>query len=376
MTAPWSPLLTRILRVVDAISSWTEAVIEFLYLETNGQVDKPLPSEGDILAVYLVEGRLFSESPQGWYIIKAKKLKIRDVRQNPHFWCQCLFQSDIPPVPDCAVPWRGRVDPWELRDRLQNRPIWVRLCATEISGCSYYNLSDWIRAKRDLYDGRSRKESRFIRRVIMDDVEESPEKKKRRRRPSRLTEYIRFESASSDSSTVDCLQRRLPIARLIPCEAARLVTTGKMSHGAEEPSSALTTASSSPSISHRNGMMSLPRYMAATTSSWLQLRQDTKDSILKAIMMKLSANDRNETWTMEVSHRLEEEAVFEKCMRNRDRYEGLSRAVLGIIERFESILDSIEMLIAIGPDLRDEIIKGPEPENPEPLFLFEHPFIR
>ena len=93
-------------------------------------------------------------------------------------------------------------------------------------------------------------------------------------------------------------------------------------------------------------------------------------------MMKLSANDRNETWTMEVSNRLEEEALFQKCMRNRDRYEGLSRAVLGIIERFESILDSIEMLIAIGPDLRDEIIKSAEPETPEPLFLFEHPFIR
>lgn len=348
MTTSWGPLLTRILRVVDIIANWTEEIVEFLYVGTNGQVDKPLPVHGDVLAVYFVEGRLFTKSPQGWYITKAKSLKLGDIRRNTKFWCQCLFQPDIPPIPDCAVPWRGFIDQWELREKLTNRSMWIRLNSSELSGCSYYNLSDWIRAKRELHDALPLENATIGRPRIQRPLLERRVTKRQRRR-SNFTEYIRNASASSESSSDE---KRRPITRLIPSGKSNLmITTGKMCSG--DSSSTCTTASSSPIISRRKVRTDgNRRYM--TEPDWLQIRKQTEESIFESIRSKSKEADFLETQSIkELSSRLEVDAVYAKCMRNQDRYEGLSRAVLGILAKFDSILDSVEMLIPMDDRLRD-----------------------
>jgi len=373
VTSSWGPLLKRILKIVDAISGWTEDIIETLYVHTNGQVDKPIPVIGDYLAVYLVEGRLYKNSAQGWYVVQARKFKFGDLSRNPHFWCLCEFSADIPPVPDTAVPWRGLVDPWEQRQKLENRPIWIRLCATEIDGCSYYNLSDWIMAKRIFYDGKpsmqqSPANDRRVKGVVCNF-------KRQRRRTNQLSEYITFDSASSESS---CSTSSRPMARLLP-----MMTTGKMSCG--DRSSISTTTSHKKRLEEADendgqSILSMPRYLRK--SDWLQLRQNAQGAIFLAIKDKITPSQDQSNLARELSLRLEQETIFSKCKLNQDMYEGLTRSVSGILTRFESIVDSLEILIHVDDKLKEALLSSPDTHSPSAtpvlgqyLITPENPFI-
>ena len=140
------------LSIIDALASWSEDIIERLYVKTGGQVDKPFPTRGDILGIHMVANRLYKGSPQGWFIVTARRLQRSKTLTRGSFWCYCVFLADIPPIPDLAVPWKGSIDVWTMRDKLSDRPQWIRLTDHEEDGCSYYNLSDWIRAKRSQND--------------------------------------------------------------------------------------------------------------------------------------------------------------------------------------------------------------------------------
>lgn len=396
VTHSWGPHLVRMLNIVDILARWNAKVVEYLYLATNGQVDKPFPAVGDILAVYLLEGRLFKASPQGWFIITAKQFKASDIKKQPYFWCQAQFHPDIPPVPDFASPWEGVCDQTEVRRRLIGRSIWVRLCATEIDGCSYYNLSDWIKTKRSLYDDKAVRKSTSPQVKLLSPTRLTPTVRKRRRpRTSSSSEYIMAISESSSSTESEAEELLSPRLALSACPPLFAMTTGKMSHGSSlDNTSCSTTASSTANTPRRRTRLTdttgyaqgvegalvpvttvahTPRYMQH--EEWVSLREECQKTILSVLMTKLVTLDA-EPWLIDLSHRLETEAVLTKCQRNRDRYVGLSRAVQGILKQFDRLLDSVETLISVDETLRTQLTCNTIDDiSPRLGIFFDGPFI-
>ena len=358
--------------MVDAIAAWSPRIVEKLYLHTNGQVDKPFPAVGDLLAVYVVESILYPGSPQGWFIVTAKQFKSGNLKTNPHFWCHAVFHPDIPPIPDSAVPWHGAVEQNSLRERMGGKSVWLRLCTVEINGCSYYNLSDWIKAKRELYDAPTlpcRPRVKAPTALALVNCSPTPRKTpRRRRRRDNSSEYIIAESVAStesDLSDVEFVDIRPSMFGM---------TTGKMSHGSATETSASTSASSSLASTPRRGRQppmkkvaagaadpaataplaqSMPRYMMS--SQWLELREETQRSFVQIVMAK-TLTESPEGWLIELAHQLEAYAVFTKCKGNQDRYIGLSRTVTGVITSFPCLIDSIEAFeMPISDTLREKL---------------------
>ena len=354
------------------LADWNERIIERLYCETGGEVDKPFPVVGDILAVYMMADRLFEGSPQGWYVVTARQLK---KSSGSNFYCYSQFQADIIPIPDNAVPWKGQIDPWLLRSKLSSRPIWVRLSSTEDNGCSYYNLSDWIRAKRTMYDQRSKVRStpQVQKRTFFSPAKTRSRKRtstppaskktvkrawrtlsvprtvQQRKRRKRLDEYVYCDSESLSSSDEDVE----PISKLA-LSLGPILMTGKV-HAVCNSGSASTAASAgstprppSKRITESSGSLaSMPKYMEE--AGWVALRESTQQELLGLLSTK---NGSAAEWLVELSFRLEQLAVFNKCMRSQDRYEGISRTVGGILKHFECLSDAIETLIPVDDDLR------------------------
>lgn len=376
VTAPWAGLLKRLLDIVDMLAKWNEAIIERLYCETNGEVDKPFPVVGDILAIYLVADRLYSGSPQGWYVVSARQLK-RPIGTN--FYCYAQFHPDIIPIPDLTVPWKGPIDPWIFREKLSLRPIWVRLTTSETNGCSYYNLSDWMKAKRSIHDQavpgrkapalspaksrpskRNKRPSKSItpaahrpsqsssKKVVRRSwvTQSMPDRKKRRK----LDEYV-YCTSDSESSSDDNRES----IRAIAISLGPILTTGKVQSGFSS-GLASTTASvgSTPRAPAKRGadvssssVGTMPKYMEE--AGWVTLRESTQQELLSLLGAK---GDAGASWLVDLSFRLEQAAVFAKCLRNKDRYEGLARAVGGILKRFECLSDAIETLVPVDDVLR------------------------
>ena len=437
MTASWGSLLTRMLNIIDALALWSTNIVEELYVRSNGQVDKPFPDTGDILAVYMVEGRIYKESPQGWYIITAQQFK-KGVQANPtHFWAQCRFHSDIPPVPDASIPWRGTCDPWLMRDKLRNKALWLRLCLNEDDGCSYYNLSDWIKAKRKFYDrttlssvsqlrsenrmsstpkGMERKRFRVsgTSKGSREQSVGSPGENQRegsrtklmktgikklkspvsiRRGRTKNSEYITADNTSeSSSSGSDNENNDGPDSQcsLTPNsffgKTVFRVSTGKVSRSILTAStSAVSSANITPCKRNRSTILTerektfQPALSLKTTSRllkdprWIELRDETCTNFLNLIMARLNDSSASPLAVL-LSSRIEEEAVFSKCMINEDRYVGLSRAVYGILKQFDCLIDSLETLIPLSDELRDKISGNGGNDISEPVNLFINPF--
>jgi hypothetical protein len=84
-------------------------------------------------------------------------------------------------------------------------------------------------------------------------------------------------------------------------------------------------------------------------AGWVALRESTQQELLGLLSTK---NGSAAEWLVELSFRLEQLAVFNKCMRSQDRYEGISRTVGGILKHFECLSDAIETLIPVDDELR------------------------
>jgi hypothetical protein len=343
------------LSVVDPVAYWNERIIEKLYLQTGGQVDKPFPAVGDLLCIYLLEGRLYPGSPQNWFIVFAKRLQ-KPAPKSQNFWCQCDFNPDILPLPDIAVPWRKAFDPWVLRDKVTSRPTWIRLNTDEKHGCSYYNLSDWIKTKRSIYDAVKVPPTplKKPKRNHTNKTLRTPASTRRNRRRCvrNKDEYLYAESESSSDSDVEFPDEPITVGTMHTSSwLPTLLTTGKMSSG--DTISMSTTANSS--------LSSTPRTKRKTAEvvigypMWAPLREETQQTILSVIIGK-NAELAEEVWLAPLVQQIEEEAIFEKSGLNQDRYEGVCRAVLGIIQRFDCFADAVETLVTVSEDLREDLL--------------------
>ena len=387
ITSAWGPLLKRMLDVVDAFAKWNEEVIEQLYIQTGGEVDKPFPAIGDILSIYLVENRLYKGSPQGWFIVEARRFQRMD-SPNGFFWCSCTFNADVMPLPDFAVPWKENFDPWLMREKLSNRSVWIRLSSHERDGCSYYNLSDWIKAKRAIMDSkralvdlqpstariRSSYTTPQLRARIPDRrkparraLSFTPKKRKRRRED----EYVYNDSDTSSSSDVEPpdIEPVEDFSMLFP-----LFTTGKMSSGFNEYgttiSSAVTSVSSTPKggiqkISATQCVREIPK---CDSIAWNCLREETQQAILSSVISKVP-EEMDKPWVASLAKQLEHNAVFNRACTSQDRYEGLSRSVLGILQRFECLTDAVETLIPVSDELRCHLQHSQRIGSPDETFI-------
>ena len=376
ITGSWSPLLKRMLDIIDSFARWSEEIIETLYIEKCGEVDKPFPAVDDILGIYLCENRLFPGSPQGWFIVKARRFQKIQQSANPDFWCLCLFNADVPPIPDMAVPWRGAVDIWKIRDKLTGRPIWIRLTSHEMDGCSYYNLSDWIKAKRVRDDGKSIRLKPMSCSLSAARHSTRPRKKvpitrvpKRRRKAGRthpFDEYVlasdsdaesRSNTNNSDASDVEFVVPLFP-----------MLTTGKMSSGT---STTATTPQLQPSTSRKLiinadelSSSTDEDIIAATDPSWISLREETRQTLLWALSKKVPGAIE-QPWLTELSTKMEEDAIFLKCVLSQDRYEGIARSVEGIIQRFDCLADAVDTLIPVSEETREKLLMFKWNESPQ-----------
>ena len=437
VTGPWGSLLVRMLRIIDAIELWNTLIVEQLYIRANGQVDKFFPAKGDILAVYLVAGRIYKGSPQGWYIVTAIQFKQGESSTSPFFWTRCTFHADIPPVPDTAVPWKGQCDPWLMREKLTNKPMWLRLCSTEDFGCSYYNLSDWVKAKRNA-DGISPTSPKCVRdkvvhieapatrscrqslpnqrspictrkrssalqkhRLLVQSGSRSskianttsPSVFKSKRARSKFSEYILIESsAESSDCDISKASRKLQHRKRSGAQSSSIfdntfftLTTGKMSNYIDTSASTSTSASTRTTPGrHRTSSMT-DAVLIPTTSTkyssrlskdpkWMELREETCFAFLNLILARLNETFSSE-YAKDISERVEEETVFSKCMHNEDRYIGLRRAVCGILKQFDCLLDSLEMLIPVDDELRQKLNESQnEHDSRDDLVLYINPF--
>ena len=354
------------LNVIDSFARWTDDIIESLYIDNSGEVDKPFPAPGDILGIYLMENRLYPSSPQGWFIVTARKLRRNGPSPKADFWCLSLFNADIPPIPDIAVPWHGEVDVWKMRDRLTDRSVWIRLRSHEMDGCSYYNLSDWIKAKRELNEHRSLKRQPTSKpgvlkatKPLKKHLKETPIKRRTTKARRMNDEYVHAsdsdsESNSSGSETNEPDSPDVEFA--IPMFP--MLTTGKMSSGNLD--SVTTTVATTPKLKSYNAQIGSDSdeedQIDASDPSWIPLRDDTQQTVLSMLASKVP-EAFDQSWLVDLSRRLEKEAIFTKSDRNQDRYEGISRAVKGIINRFDCLADAVEMLIPIENDTRDKLKK-------------------
>lgn len=375
------------LDVVDAFSKWNEEMIERLYIQTGGEVDKPFPAIGDILSIYLVEDRLYKGSPQGWFIVKARRFQRVDP-SSAFFWCSCSFNADVMPLPDFAVPWKENFDPWLMRDKLSHRSVWIRLSSHDEDGCSYYNLSDWIQAKREMIDSnraivdlqpsttriRSTQNTRALRKRVpalrksgRHSLSFTPKTRKRRRED----EYIYNDPDSSSSSDVEPpdIETVQDISMLFP-----LFTTGKMSSGTGQYggtiSSAVTSVSSSP-IAGQNRISQNQCEGAICDNdsiAWDYLREETQEAIFSSVISKVPG-EMDKPWVASLARQLEQVAVFNRACTSQDRYEGLSRSVLGILQRFECLTDAVETLIPLSDELRCQLQHSRRMETLSETFL-------
>jgi hypothetical protein len=136
-----------------------------------------------------------------------------------------------------------------------------------------------------------------------------------------------------------------------------LFTTGKMSSGVSEPVSITTTPSlgNTPRRAISSGEIASPKISELLENpTWLSIREDTQQSII-AILSAKAPQAVDQPWLVNLARQLETDAIFANCHFSQDRYEGLTRAVVGIIHRFECLADAVETLIPLQDVIRTKL---------------------